>query len=208
VNPLLAGLLVALLMTLGIGPSLLLYFQATIQRGFIAGLAVLSGIWVSDIGFVFVNYLGISQIFNTVPHQRIAATISASVLLVLGSMQWIRKPAPVGCPNFPPPEAPRLQHSRGFLSGFIVNSSNPLLLAYWMTLIGMTGANFGFRTDSFYSFLAGIFLGEVLCDTAKCFAFSRIRVRVNPLLAAWINRIAGSAMMVAAIAIVCKSFVR
>ena len=36
-NPLLAGLLVALLMTLGIGPSLLLYFQATIQRGFLAG---------------------------------------------------------------------------------------------------------------------------------------------------------------------------
>jgi threonine/homoserine/homoserine lactone efflux protein len=96
-NPLLAGLLVALLMTLGIGPSLLLYFQATIQRGFIAGLAVLSGIWVSDIGFVFVNYLGISQIFNTVPHQRIAAVISASVLLALGSMQWMRKPAPVVC---------------------------------------------------------------------------------------------------------------
>jgi L-lysine exporter family protein LysE/ArgO len=214
-NPFIAGMLVAFPMTLGVGPSLVLYFQATIQRGFGAGLAVLSGIWVSDIGFIFVNYLGISHIFTTVSNQRIAAVASAGVLVVLGCVQLVRKPVPIPCSkgsSVPGAQSIALSRAkskvtRDFLSGFIVNSSNPALLAYWMTLIGLTGANFGFRTHSSYSFLAGIFLGELFCDTVKCLAFTRINLRLNPLLHSWVNRIAGSALIVAAAGIVLKSFV-
>lgn len=101
----------------------------------------------------------------------------------------------------------RSKVGRGFLSGFIVNSTNPLLFAYWMTLIGLTGANFGLGTGSSRSFLAGIFLGELLCDTVKCFAFSRICVHFNSTVLLWTNRIAGSAMMAGAVFIVCKSFI-
>lgn len=214
-NPFIAGMLVAFPMTLGVGPSLVLYFQATIQRGFGAGLAVLSGIWVSDIGFIFINYLGISHIFTTVSNQRIGAVASAAVLLVLGCVQWVKKPVPIPCSN--DSSAPGAQSraklrakpkvTRDFLSGFVVNSSNPALLAYWITLIGLTGANFGFKTHSSYSFLAGIFLGELLCDTAKCLAFSRINLRLNSRLHSWVNRLAGSALIVAAAGIVLKSFV-
>jgi threonine/homoserine/homoserine lactone efflux protein len=205
-NPFLAGMLVALPMTLGVGPSLLLYLQATMQRGFYAGLSVLSGIWLSDIGFVFVNYLGISHFFSCAPNQRIAAGVSASVMLIFGSLQWVRKPAPVGCSAVSAP-APRERSkaTRDFFSGLIINSSNPMLLAYWVTLVGLTGANFGFRTHSFYLFLSGIFLGEILCDTAKCFLFSRITVHFNTAVLTWTNRVAGSALIIAAVVIVCKS---
>ena len=80
-----------------------------------------------------------------------------------------------------------------------------MLLAYWVTLVGLTGANFGFRTHSFYLFLSGIFLGEILCDTAKCFLFSRITVHFNTAVLTWTNRVAGSALIIAAVVIVCKS---
>jgi len=208
-SPFLTGLLMALPITLGVGPSLVLYFQATLHRGFNAGLAVLSGIWVSDIGFIFINYFGISHIFIAPANHRIAAIASAAILLVFGFVQWVSKPATVACTGTMPAALPRARFktTRDFLSGFIVNTSNPLLLAYWITLIGLTGANFGFKTASSYSFLAGIFLGEIFCDTAKCLAFSRINVRFNPRALAWVNRIAGSAMMLGAVVIVCKSFV-
>ena len=84
--------------------------------------------------------------------------------------------------------------TRDFLSGFIVNSSSPALLAYWMTLIGLTGANFGFKTHS-------------SCDVVKCIVFSRITLRLNPLSLSWVNRVAGSALIVAAAGIVIRSFV-
>ncbi len=202
-----AGMLVALSMTLSVGPGLMLYFQASMSRGFTAGLAVLSGLWISDLGFIAISFLGISQLFSTARIQHIAALMCAAILVVFGLIQWIKRPA--SSIQQTPADTTRKKQRlvKGFLSGFLLNSSNPFALVFWMTLVGIAGVHFGMRTQSFYAFFTGLISCAMIFDTTKCFVFSKITVRINYGVLTWINRIAGSAIMVSAILIVCKSFI-
>lgn len=206
-NPILAGMLVALTMTVSVGPGLVMYFQATVNRGFAAGLSVLSGLWISDFGFITISLLGISRLLNTVHNQHIAAIACSTALVVFGLTQWIKKPAALAGSGPHRGLGQKTSLATGFLSGFMINSSNPFVFVFWMTLVSLAGVNFGVRTQSFYAFFIGLIACGLIFDISKCFIFSKITVYFNPIVLTRINRIAGSVVMAGAIAIICKSFV-
>jgi threonine/homoserine/homoserine lactone efflux protein len=205
-NPFFCGMLVAVSMTCSVGPGLMLYFQATVSRGFVSGLSVLAGLWASDLGIITVSYFGLLQVLKTVHNQRIAAIISSTILIGFGLLQWIKKPAIISrtAPSGPTDPQPKLL--KGFLSGFLINSCNPVVFAFWMTLIGIAGINFGMRTRSFFAFFIGLVSCAMIFDSTKCFIFSRITLHLNSTVLPWINRVLGIALMLAAAAILYKSF--
>jgi threonine/homoserine/homoserine lactone efflux protein len=205
-NPFFYGMLVAGTMTCSVGPGLMLYLQASVSRGFVSGLAVLSGLWTSDLAIITVSWFGIMQILKTVHNQRIAALVSAIVLVGFGFLQWIKSPGvdSQSTPGGPAAVQPKLL--KGFLSGFLINSCNPFVFAFWTTVVGIAGVNFGMRTQSFFVFFIGLVSCAIVFDTTKCFIFSRITFYFNSTVLLWINRVVGSALILAAAVIVYKSF--
>ncbi len=205
-NPFFAGSLVALTMTLSVGPGLLLYFQACVRSGFVAGMAVLLGLWVSDTAIISITVLGCTQFLTKVNNQRWASVVCAVILFVFGLTQWIRKPAVTVPMNGIGTMEQQPKLFRGFISGFLINSSNPFVYVFWMTVVGIAGVNFCMRTQPFFIFFIGLFSCALTFDTTKCFIFSRVKVYFKPALIVIVNRIAGTALIVAAIVVVSKAF--
>ena len=205
-NPFFYGMLVAGTMTCSVGPGLMLYFQASVSRGFVAGLAVLSGLWTSDLAIITVSWFGVMQILKTVHNQHIAALVSAIVLVGFGFLQWIISPGVDSQPTPGVPATVQPKLLKGFLSGFLINSCNPFVFAFWTTVVGIAGVNFGMRTQPFFTFFIGLVSCAIVFDTTKCFIFSRITFHFNSAVLLWINRVVGSALILAAIVIVYKSF--
>lgn len=199
-------MLVAVTMTCSVGPGLMLYFQASVCRGFVAGLAVLSGLWISDLSIITVSYFGIFQILKTVHNQPIAAIVSSSILAGFGLAQWTKKPNAAFLSTRSGSGAIQFNLLKGFFSGFLVNSCNPFVYAFWMTLLGIAGVNFGMRTRSFFFFFIGLVSCAMFFDTTKCFIFSKLTFHFNSTVLPWINRVVGSALILAAAVIVYKSF--
>lgn len=200
-NPVVAGFLLALTMAAGVGPGLMFYFQAAVRRGFWAGLAVLLGLWISDATIVVLSSLGVSQVLTTSRNRWIAAVIGAAVLIIIGIVQLSTAAKPAALDD-----KARKNHASGFLAGLLLNSSNPFIYGFWITLIGVIGSQYGMKSPSFCSFFVSLFLGCWTFDTIKCFAFSRCRIRLNLVALGWINRITGGFMVTAGVLILGRTF--
>ena len=205
-NPFFYGMLVAVTMACSVGPGLMLYFQAAVNRGFVSGLAVLAGLWASDLSIITVSWFGVMELLKNMHNQQIAAVVGATVLVGFGLMQWIKSPAVGPQSTAEETAAVRPKKLKGFLSGFFINSCNPFIYAFWTTIVGIAGVNFGMRTGSFFAFFIGLVSCAMLFDTTKCFIFSKITFRFNSIMLKWINRIVGSALILAAGVMIYKSF--
>jgi len=201
-----SGMLVALTMTLSVGPGLLLYFQACIRNGFVAGMAVLFGLWVSDISIISITIFGYTQFIATINNQRIVAILCAIILLLFGVVQWIKKPSLALQANLTETSGQKTKLLKGLISGFLINTSNPFVYVFWMTLVGIVSVDFGTRTQPFFIFFTGLFSSACAFDTIKCFTFSKVKIYFKPAQLTWVNRIAGSGLVVAAIVIASKAF--
>lgn len=199
-------MLVAVTMACSVGPGLMLYFQAAVNRGFVSGLAVLAGLWASDLSIITVSWFGVMELLKNMHNQRIAAVVGATVLVGFGLLQWIKSPAVVPQSTVVSPAAVRPRVLKGFFSGFFINSFNPFIYAFWTTVVGIAGVNFGMRTGSFFVFFIGLVSCAMLFDATKCFIFSKITFRFNSAVLNWINRVVGSALILAAGVMIYKSF--
>ena len=64
------GIFTAFIMTVGVGPGMLINFHTSLRRGFVAGLSVVAGLYLSDSIFIAINYFGIFHLIQSFHHQR------------------------------------------------------------------------------------------------------------------------------------------
>jgi threonine/homoserine/homoserine lactone efflux protein len=200
-------MLTAFIMAVGVGPGMLINFHTSLRRGFVAGLSVVTGLYLSDATFIAINYFGVPQLIKSFHHQRIAGIACGAVLCVVGISMVLKKSFGIAVPagSGPAPETAGL--FKGFMSGFAVNMANPFVFIFWMTLMSIATLNFGFRTHPFFTYFAGV-IGTALClDITKSYLFSRIKTGIKARVMARINHGIGAILASAGIIIICRSFV-
>ena len=201
------GMLTAFIMTVSVGPGMLINLHTSLRKGFIAGLSVVTGLYLSDGIFITINYFGVSHLIKAFHHQRIAGIACGAVLCIFGISMVLKKSfeITVSAGKVPVPENMGL--FKGFISGFAVNMANPFVFLFWMTLMSIATLNFGFRTNAFFAFFAGV-IGTALClDISKSYLFSRIKTGIKSKVMARINHGIGTVLASAGIIIICRSIV-
>jgi threonine/homoserine/homoserine lactone efflux protein len=205
--PIAKGIVTALIMTVGVGPGMMINFHTSLRRGFIAGLSVVFGLYLSDGIFIAINYFGVINLVQSFHHQRIGGIICGAVLCVIGGSMVLKKASGLVLqPNMgqPPPAA---SFVKGFLSGFMVNISNPFVFVFWITLMSIATLNFGFRTYPFHVYFSTV-IGTALClDITKSFLFSRIKTGLKAQVMTRINQGMGAVLSCAGIVIICRSMI-
>jgi threonine/homoserine/homoserine lactone efflux protein len=203
--PLAKGMLTAFIMTLGVGPGMLINFHTSLRRGFAAGVSVVAGLYVSDLVFIAINYFGVLHLIQSFQHRRTGGIVCGAILCVFGISMVLKKQKAIVSPAGDDTVADTGSLLQGFLSGFVVNMTNPMVFVFWMTLLSIAALNFGFRTYPFFIYLAGV-VGTALClDIAKSYLFSRIKIGLKTKVMAWINHGIGTVLASAGIVIICRS---
>jgi threonine/homoserine/homoserine lactone efflux protein len=200
----LKGALVALSLTLGFGPGLIVQFEASINRGFRAGASVISGLYASDVFLVSICYLGFTRFLQQQEYKLAMGIIGGLIIIIFGFSLLIKRV------TFNLPTKARTITTRSthlvqyFMKGFMINVTNPFAIVFWLGILSIAGTNFGIYTSSFYVFFIALFVIAICCDLLKVFCFSKVKRFFTPVIVTWINRTMGSILVIIGIVIITK----
>ena len=148
-----SGLVIAIML----GPVFFVLIQTSIEKGFLTALIFSLGIVFSDSVFFFLAWLGISQIAGSALVDQLIGGIGGLILFGFGIHLMLKKPKKV--------EAHAIDSKgslfRSFLKGFFVNSLNPSVLMYWLSVVGLVQNRFGHGPPIFGFFLGC--MGMIFC---------------------------------------------
>lgn len=160
------GILLGLWLSILVGPILFMFLQIGVERGFRAGLALASGVWISDSMYIMIVFFGINYIIQLTQWKSFElwlGSIGGVVLVAIGSAMLKGK-------NTIPKEKIEINQSSSYFSliaqGFAINTLNPFPIFFWSSV--MTGfTSKGGSTQNAFILLASILGTIIITDTLK-----------------------------------------
>ena len=175
----LEGLLFGLILAVSLGPIFIALTQTSIEKGILPGLTVGSGIWISDILFVFFFYNFIKTVKSTIESEFFIFWMGMSgalVLLAFGLVLLITKPKL----EYIETKLRKRNYVGFWLKGFLINTINPFTFVFWMGVISTYVI--GRQIDGTQSaiLLITILVVIVLSDMGKVYLANHIKKWLTP----------------------------
>lgn len=197
----LKGALLGLSLSFLIGPLFFSILQAGLERGAKAGIALASGIWLSDLGYVwllersvsFLETLGQSEAFRLW-----AGLFSAALLAAFGIGTLFFAKATLLGEGRAASQGNLLRYA---LRGFIINSINPFTVFFWL---GIGGSLVSMHAHERLSFFTGMFAVLIAADTLKAWGAKKLKQWLTPTIVVKIQKAIGFLLIVFGIAILVR----
>lgn len=193
----LIGILCGLVLSLffSFGPAFFGLIQNSINYGFRKGIAFEIGVNSSDIFMVIMMLTLLKDVeLGPVLHNPWVASIAGAVMLALGLVMLLKKPSIKR-------EGGRIKFvgiPRGrelVVQGFALNTVNPSVWLYWISLITIISGELELTIGERYSFFISLLLAELAGGILKCRLASMMQNLVSIRLMTVINRITGCFLM-------------
>jgi threonine/homoserine/homoserine lactone efflux protein len=176
---LLKGLLLGFTLSFMIGPLFFSIVEATLDRGYRAGLAVAAGIWCSDILFILAVQKGMEAMKHIVALNGFrfwAGIVGGLMLIAFGLATWLNGKKTNSASA---KEQQILVEEKGiiglYLRGFLINSINPGTLVFWLgTATGIVAPQ-GWNTFETYLFFGAMMAVLILTDALKIYGAKFLR---------------------------------
>ncbi len=179
------GIGLGLLLALLIGPVFFALIQTSIRKGFKAGAWLAVGISLSDIIYIIICYVGLSNLLDSARFKDILGIVGGSLMVVFGVINFLR-------PIKPKSDVP-IEERRGvlryILKGFALNAINPFVLIFWVGVIG--GVSPDYKLSEIYIFFSGLIITTFSGDLLKTLIATKLSKLLTPNILKWMNRIAG-----------------
>ena len=174
-----------------IGPTFFAILQSSLSRGFAAGAMTAAGISICDISYATMATLGLSSLIENDTFRWWLALVGGILLFVFGVISIIRKPQLKTISD----DSEQGSLSKYFVKGVLINGVNPFVIIFWMGIVGMSSANWGYIGLDQYLFIAGMLVMILSSDLLKSFLANRLRVWITLKRITLINRIVGVALI-------------
>ncbi len=185
------------------GPALFAIIQTSIHRGLWSGFQLAFGIFLSDVAFVALCFLGAINIINS--QESLFGIGSGIILVVFGFVTFTRKAHMETDKDENNSSAPG--PLTFILKGFFLNIANPFVWFFWMGVVVTVTANYKGDTQSLLLFFAGTLLTVLVTDLLKCFGSFQIKKYLTPKFIQWINKIAGIGLVLFGIYLIIRTII-
>ncbi len=186
------GLLFGLLLCVLIGPVFFALIQNAIEKGFFSGFFMAVGIALSDTIYIFVTYLGISQLTDNPSFNMWLGGVGGTIMLVFGIF-YMFKPIPVkGLKQLHAEETKWFQQ---ILKGFVLNGINPFVLIFWIGIVSKITVDFEYTTNQAITFFIVLIATVFSVDILKSYFAVKLSQIVTPRFMKIMNRVVGIALV-------------
>ena len=170
------------------GPVFFALIKTSIEKGFLAGVALASGVIVSDAIYVAITLFGSSLIDFEAKYRMTIGIIGSAFLLIIGLYYLFKKVKF----NYQPNIQPRIKHIGYFLKGFLMCMLNPFILLYWISVTsGVYSLKGNLSKEEIIIFFGTILLTLFGMDILKAFYANKLRTRIKSKYILRLNRVAG-----------------
>lgn len=198
--PLFSGITFGLGLAFMLGPVFFTLLQTSIQEGFKAGLSFAFGVFSSDALLIIVCYFSASQLDLLSGHKQELGITGGAVLIGFGLVQLIRKPRIKDVQD-----SRKAVHAHYLLKGFMLNTLNPMVLLFWLSVVGIVAMRKHYTAVDESVFFCSV-LGTVLStDVLKCYLANRLKRVMTPKIVHRLNLITGIILLGFGVELIVRS---
>jgi threonine/homoserine/homoserine lactone efflux protein len=197
-DALLKGLAISLLLIFSVGPVIFTIIKQSVNHGRRGGFSFIAGVWLSDIIWVLLSN-GFSEVIKALLDFKVPIGIAGCCFLIGMGIYFafikkieprrLQEPKEIAGDIITPAGKKRTNYFAIFSSGFIINTLNPGVIAFWVGAAVSLAADYNFnqRILIFITCLAV----NMLADVAKVLGAGRLGKQLSDKKILLINRISG-----------------
>ncbi|TAH00475.1 MAG: LysE family translocator [Sphingobacteriales bacterium] len=181
------------------GPVFFALIKTSIEKGFLAGVALASGVVLSDAIYVAITLFGTSLIdLETKYHMQIGILGSAFLLFI--GLYYVFKKVKF---NYQTKQLPSIKHAGYFLKGFLMCMLNPFILLYWISVTsGVYTLKGHLEKNDLIVFFGTILIVLFSMDVLKAFYANKLRSKIKSTYIVKLNRVAGVLIIIFALKLI------
>ncbi len=135
IQAIIKGFLMGMLLVISVGPVIFTIIKQSINNGKEGGFSFVSGVWVSDLVWVMLSNL-FSEFVTTLLDFKKPIGIAGSVFLIsMGVFYLFFKKVKLHPQDINLPPLQGSDHLKLAFQGFLVNTLNPGVIAFWLTSV-------------------------------------------------------------------------
>ncbi|MBK8516827.1 MAG: LysE family transporter [Saprospiraceae bacterium] len=200
------GIMLGLTLTILLGPIFVALTQTGIKHGIKAGIAVGSGIWISDFLIIVACYFFISQLSLIIKTQGFhfwMGLVGGVILLVFGVFSFFKSHK--GEEKTPAFNA--VSYFGYFSKGFVVNFVNPFSFAFWISVMTSYVSGKAINGVQVIYLFGSILFTIMVTDSLKVIMAKAIRKKMKPGHMEIFGKMAGIMLIVFGIVLIIRTHV-
>ena len=196
------GIITGLVLSVYVGATFFTIIETSIRRGPLAAMILNTGVWFSDIAFIFLAYYGAAELMKPFAENSLIQILAGVIFLVFGIAYFVRKPKET--------VKPLSNNKTGiailFLKGFAINTLNPSVLIFWFGTMVMAVSNFKLAGRELFTYFASVVGTIIIIDLIKVLSSTQLRRIINDTMMSRLFRVTGVVLMVFGIFLMVKAF--
>ena len=182
------GMTYGLIFFFSLGPGFLALLQTAIHEGFVPAVCLSLGLIFIDAVLIAVILIGLGPVFQLPEVKFWMGLLGAVILIVFGLFSWRQqKVKSVETDS-------RSSYFSYWLKGVAINGLNPLIIVFWIGLVGAISA-LDYTVNDQVWFFGGFLCTMVIVDMVKAGLITRLSKYVTDKRLLILNRIVGTIFM-------------
>ena len=192
ITPFLHGALLGILLSIFVGPIFFVLIRTSINDGFKNALFMILGIFLSDVGCIFLCYMGLVEAFANPAYKKWILLGGGIILTVTGIVTFLSKKEI----NPNKMDTGGVRSIGLMIKGFLFNITTPTVLLFWIGAVGFAVSSYqGVRNMVIFYFVGTLFT-VLSIDVLKAYLASKIRNWFTPKVMHLINKITGIGILI------------
>ena len=200
-NIIIQGILTGLVLSVYVGATFFTIVETSIRRGPAAAMILNTGVWFSDITFIFLAYYGAAELMRPFTDNTAIKILAGIAFLIFGISYFARKPKET--------VKPLTKNTTGiailFFKGFAINTLNPGVFIFWFGTMVMAVGSFEFSGRQVFTYFASVISTVVVIDLIKVLSSTQLRRIINDTLMSRIFRITGVILIIFGLFLIIKA---
>ena len=180
------------------GPVFFALIKTSIEKGFHAGVALATGVVISDAIYIMLTLFGTSFLSFETRYRVPIGIVGSAILLGIG-LYYLFKKVKINYEHIPSTR----KHAGYFLKGFFMCIFNPFILLYWITVTsGVYSLKGELTAHDFIPFFGSILITLFGMDTLKAYFAHKLRYKIKEKSIQKLNSIAGVLIIIFALKLI------
>ncbi len=171
------GISFGLILSVAVGPVFFALVKTSLQKGFKAGVCVAIGVSLSDMCYIILAYLGVSQFFDNPLVKDQMAFVGGLVIITFGIITIITKPKIYDNGT---ETMTKSNYVKQMFKGFLINAINPAVLLFWLGVMSLASVDYDFTPNKIMVFFTSILATVFALDITKVYLSHKLRELVTP----------------------------
>jgi threonine/homoserine/homoserine lactone efflux protein len=194
IEAILKGIAMGLLLVISVGPVIFTIIKQSINNGKGGGFSFVIGVWISDFLLVVLSNL-FSELVTMVMDFKTQIGIAGSVFLMgMGIYYIFFKKVHIHPEDLAMPPLKSSDHAKIVLQGFLLNTLNPAVIAFWLTAATAIAVSHTIR-DRIIIFATALLL-NMSADVVKVTVAGKLSRKLTIKNIRMINKVSGLILVI------------